>query len=511
MRLIPAVSWVRVPAPPFFIYKEVYNLLSFLFEDIFQKEKIKTLISPQDSILVALSGGPDSVFLLHFFLYIQKKIDFNIGIAHLNHLLRGKEAERDLLFCKKLSEKYSLPFFFDRINVKVYAEKEGLSIEDAARKKRYEYLINIAKKYNYNKVATAHTLDDLTETFFMRVIRGTGIFGLKGIPLVRHEKGIEIIRPLLEVSKEDILQYLNENNIPYVVDSTNRSVKYLRNYIRHNILPLFLHVNPKLKEHILNLSFQIGEIEVFLKNEIDRYLKIVMVHYAEDLVKLNLKELSKVPEFLKGFILRRGIELLYGSLSDIYSEHINIILEAIKNVKGEKDYDLPNGLKVKKSYNYLFLYKNKPFIFKKIPFYEYKLEIGEEYYLENVGVTIFVFSSSVDFDTNSFDIIYKLPYNIFKKGLALRNRQKGDRFNNKKLKEFFIDKKIPRYLRDKIPVIAIGNKILLIIGISEHKEKEELKNYVLIGVKFKRGGILWNELWKRFLSQKKRFKKELKS
>ncbi len=484
---------------------------SFLFENIFQKIESKSLISPHDNILIALSGGPDSVFLFYFLLYLQKKIDFNIGIAHLNHLLRGKEAERDQLFCKKLSEQHSLPFFTDWIDVKAYAREKGLSIEDAARKKRYDFLLKIARVHNYNKIATAHTLDDLVETFFMRIARGTGIFGLKGIPFIRQEGNIDIIRPLLEVSKDDILNYLNKENISYMIDSTNFSERYLRNYIRHNILPLFLSINPKLKKHILNLSIQAGEVETFLKYEIDKNFNSILMYHSktERIIKLDIKRLNEIPEFLKGFILRKGIELLSDSIGGIYTEHIDKILNIIKYSKGEKDYFLPNDLRVKRTYNYLFLYKNTPYIFKERPFFKYKLHIGKEFHLKDIGIHIHVFSSSTVPKNCSFDIIYKLPYNIFKEGLILRNRQNGDRFNGKKLKKIFIDRKVPRYLRDKIPIIALDNKVLTVIGILGYKQKEKLKNYVLVGVKFERGGILWNELWKRSLSQKKRFKKEL--
>ncbi len=484
---------------------------SCLFERIFQKVKSKSLISPHDSILIALSGGPDSVFLLYFLLYLQKKIDFNIGIAHLNHLLRSGEAERDQLFCKKLSERYSLPFFTDWIDVKAYAREQGLSMEDAARKKRYDFLLNVARMHNYNKIATAHTLDDLVETFFMRIARGTGIFGLKGVPFIRHEGSIDIIRPLLEVSKNDILNYLNTENISYMIDSTNFSEKYLRNYIRHNILPLFLSINPNLKERILDLSIQAGEVETFLKYEIDKNFNSILMYHSktEGIIKLDIKRLNEVPEFLKGFILRKSIELLSGSIKGIYTEHINKVLGVVKYSKGEKDYFLPNDLRVKRTYDSLFLYKNTPFLFKKTSPFRYELYIGKDFYLKDIGIHIHIFSPSAPPENYSFDIIYKLPYNIFKQGLVLRNRQNGDRFNGKKLKKVFIDKKIPRYLRDKIPVIALDNKILTVIGILDYKQKEELKDYVVVGVKFKRGGILWNELWKRLLSQKKKFKKEL--
>ncbi len=494
------------PRTAILFFKEVYNLSS-LFDEIFRDKKVRNLILPYDKILIALSGGPDSVFLLYFLLYLREELHLELIAAHLHHMLRGEEAERDLLFCKKLTKDLNLPLIYDKIDVKSYASKNKLSIEEAARIKRYEFLIGTAKHCNIKKIALAHNLDDLTETFFMRLLRGTGISGLKGIPIARYEEGIQLIRPLLKISKATITNYLDNYNIPYIIDTSNFSEKYLRNYIRHTIVPHFLKINPKFQENILTLSFQIEELNSYLQEETEKKLKEILIYLSNDIIKVDLKKFISLPNFLKGFVLREIIVHLSGSIKGIYKPHIDGIYRMIES-SGEKDYFLPHNIRVKKSYDYLFFYKGTYSLFSELPKFEYSLSLGKEVFLKDLGISFIVFLPKETKGKRDFDIIYELPYNIFKQGIVLRNRREGDKINNKKLKKLFIDKKIPYYLRDKIPLIAIGNKVLIIIGLLNYREKKKTDEYVNIGVKFERGGILWNELWKRFSFQKKRSRKE---
>ncbi len=475
-----------------------------LFDEIIKDPEIEALFSPEDKILIALSGGPDSVFLLHFLLYLKEKYHLKLFVSHLNHMIRGKEAERDAHFAQRLAKEHDLPFEIQKIDVPDYAKKHSLSLEEAARIKRYEFLLNISKKYNLSKVAIAHTLNDFIETFFIRLIRGTGLSGLESIPIRRKEDNIEIIRPLLKTSKEDILYYLKSNKLPYIVDSTNKSLKYLRNIIRENILPQFLKLNPNFYNNTFNLINQIKETNLYLSSHIDKVFENLKVYENKNFVKIDLPKFKKLSNFLKSAILRKAIEAVSGNLRGIYYSHIIDLLKLINSV-GEKDYVLPHKIKIKKTYNYLFVYTGDPLLFSIYPPFLYNIFTEKEIYLKDLGVKICLLIDSSSDKIKDFDIVYKLPYNILKE-VCVRNRKEGDKIKGKKLKKIFIDMKIPRYLRDKIPLISTGEEIIEIIGIT--KPKELFGDYFKIGVKFEKGGLLWSELYKRFLLQKNRYRTE---
>ncbi len=468
-----------------------------LFDKILKDREVRELFSPNDNILLALSGGPDSIFLLHFLLYIKERFGISISIAHFNHDLRGEESERDVSFVKEVAGRYGVPFIYEKKSVKNFAEENSLSIEEAARILRYNFLIFAAKKYNCNKIALAHTLDDLIETFFLKIVRGTGIFALEGIPISRIENGVNLIRPLLNTSKESILNYLQKYSIDYVVDSTNFSVEYTRNYIRHNIIPHFLKLNPNFYYTLHGLISEIKELNSYFSSEIDSLLDKLIVYRNHDFFKINLKFLLSLSPFLRGYVFKRVFEEFVGIFKDIYRAHIDTLLSIIET-PGEKDYFLPNNINFKKTYDWIFLYRGNISLFKKYPSFCFYLAESEEIHLKDLGVYVRISSS---YDRESFDIIYKLPYNNFK-DIVIRNRRPGDRIGTKKLKKIFIDLKIPRYLRDKIPLIALKDQVLFIIGITtaSNNSKEGME----IGVKFERGGILWNELWRRFLFQKRK-------
>ncbi|MEO8399554.1 MAG: tRNA lysidine(34) synthetase TilS [Ignavibacteriaceae bacterium] len=194
----------------------------------------KNLISKNDIVLVALSGGPDSVFLLYFLNKFKKRFQISIGVFHLNHKLRGKNSDDDLIFCKNLSDKMKIDFLSSAKNIKQFAKENKISIEEAGRKIRYEELHRIAEKNNYNKIATAHIADDNTETVLLNLIKGTGLKGISGIPIKRGN----IIRPILILTKKEILEYLHYYEIDYRVDESNLSIDYERNFLRSEVIPL---------------------------------------------------------------------------------------------------------------------------------------------------------------------------------------------------------------------------------------------------------------------------------
>jgi len=229
----------------------------------------KGIVREGDNILVALSGGPDSVFLFHFFVYLSGKINVSVKAAYVHHHLR-KEADRELEFVRELVKAYSIPFFYRNIKIKGKA-----GIEEQARTKRYRALYSVAKKANCNRIAVGHTLDDQAETVVMRFIKGAGLAGLRGILPEKYlfkNKEVSIIRPLLCLEKKEILEALEKTGKDYRIDRSNFTEDFLRNRIRSEVLPLLLKYNPQVKKKIAQMSFLVQDDFAFIERCAEKLL-----------------------------------------------------------------------------------------------------------------------------------------------------------------------------------------------------------------------------------------------
>ena len=264
----------------------------------------KKLIENGDKILVALSGGPDSVFLLRFLIKYKKKYNLEISAIHINHMIRGKAASDDKEFCRKLSLNLGIKFYSFNRNVKYYARKNNISVEESGRILRYRDFNNTLKKIRYNKIATAHNCSDNTETVLLNLIKGTGIRGISGIPAEREN----IIRPILNLTKEEIIDYLNFYNMEYRIDYTNLGSDYERSYLRNNVIPLIKNkLNPNLDNNIYNSSEIFKNISAFLENKILKdNSKLFEFHNGELL--LPIIKFKKIPDELKGYLLKTVLE-----------------------------------------------------------------------------------------------------------------------------------------------------------------------------------------------------------
>ncbi|MGA7836827.1 MAG: tRNA lysidine(34) synthetase TilS, partial [Ignavibacteriaceae bacterium] len=211
----------------------------------------KNLISRRDKILIALSGGPDSVFLFHFLLKFRKRFQIDLAAAHINHKLRGKNSDADEKFCKDLCEQNDIQFFSTRKDVKKIAAAKKISLEEAGREIRYSEFKRIAVQNNFSKIATAHNCSDNAETVFFNLIKGTGLKGLSGIPIKREN----IIRPVLVLTKNEILEYLSKKKLKFRMDESNLESEFERNFIRNEIFPLIKEkLNPAFEEKIFHNS-----------------------------------------------------------------------------------------------------------------------------------------------------------------------------------------------------------------------------------------------------------------
>ena len=310
-----------------------------MFRKVLSFIKKNRLIVPGQRILVALSGGADSVALFHILHKAARKYNFKLIAAHLNHCIRGKEADEDEKWVKWFCRKLKHRCITGRINVPVFAEKRKLSIETAGREIRYKFLSEVARKVDADVIATAHHADDQAETVLMRFLRGAGTKGLSGIqPAILYD-GFPVVRPLLETDKQEVLRYLKRNNLIWREDSTNAEASYLRNKIRHKLIPyLEKNFNSQIKRIIFETSFSI-------KEDYDLISKIVQDAYREN-KKLSVKEINELHPALQKRIILQAIIEKKKSLKDIESSHIKEILKLLRSTKSKTKSISFKGLKI---------------------------------------------------------------------------------------------------------------------------------------------------------------------
>lgn len=417
-----------------------------LFERVANRNKKESLVENGDRIVVGFSGGPDSVFLVEMFLKLREKIDFDIVLVHINHLLRGEEAQRDEDFSINYGKSKGLKVFARKINITSLGKEKGLSLEEAGREARYSFYKEVLEKSNSNKIALAHNKDDQIETFMFRLTRGTGLSGLEGIATKRDR----YIRPISEIYKSEIVNYLDENNISYCIDSTNLENEFTRNSIRIDLIPFIeKRYNPKFKDKIFSLIEEIRDINIFIEKEIEQF------SYDET---INIESILKFPKSIRGKILSK---YLYKYGLEVNRKKISLI-ESILEKGGSQEISLDSQYILKKEYNILKIQKinliknNIEEVTFTIP---NKIKYGD-YIIEAEYV------ERGEQNKNCFYTNLKLGDT-----LIVRGRKDGDKIiptgmkGEKKLKEIFINKKIGKEKRDSIPLIVHNDNIVWIAGV----------------------------------------------
>ena len=452
-----------------------------LEEKVLQTIKKFDMLSFNDRVLIGISGGSDSVTLLNVLLSFKKRYNLSFFIAHLDHMLRGKESDEDVNFVKNLAQEIGLPCEVKSCNLTKIARKEHLTLEEAARKYRYKFYLETAKKFKTNKIALGHNADDQVETVLMRFLRGSGLEGLMGIPPVRGK----IIRPLIECSRAEIEEYCKENKIRHRVDSSNKELVYFRNKIRLELLPLLSKgYNKNIKDIILRLRSIISEVSVYLNQEIELLFKEVARRESPEMVIIDLKKFTSLPLALKRRIIRKSIEVVKGNLCSISFRHSNEILKLTEYQLGEKEIYLPDNLMAKKIYNKMMIYKkriSKDQTEEISTSWEYDILIPGKTEIKSLGIKVeIIILDSVNIKSSLYftrkkskgEFLEFIDYNKVKPPLKLRNRRSGDKFyplkmgGLKKAKDFFIDNKIPKSHRDLIPILVDNeDQIIWIMGM----------------------------------------------
>lgn len=458
------------------------NFLKFI-----QQEK---LIKKGDGIVVGLSGGPDSVCLLYLLISIREKIGINIAAAHLNHMLRGKAADEDEEFAKRLCEKLNIEFFSKKVDINKYSKEHSLSSEAAGRKVRYEFFNDVMKKLNYNKIATAHNANDQAETVLMRMMRGAGLEGLCGIPVNRENK---YIRPILFLKREEIENYCKEKGVKPRIDATNLERIYSRNKVRLDILPYMKeNFNQDVIEAINRMSILLQEDNKFIDKEVNKIFNDKCKIFNKS-VTIN-KEVFLLEEAVIKRVIRKSIEYVSGNKYDVELKHIEDVEKIQKHGTGKR-INLPNNLiainvygdiKIKyeqevNSNNNVRIITKSELIDNVIVFNDFRMEFKV---IDN--------NENINYNKNSF--IKYFNFDKINKGITIRYRKNGDRIipiglnGSKKVKDIFIDMKIPKEDRDSIPILEFDNNISWIVGIKQsdlYKIRKDTKKVLKISIQRK--------------------------
>lgn len=396
-----------------------------LYNDILLQELKKYR---DKKILVAFSGGKDSLMLLDFINKQRESLNIYAGACHINHGLRHT-AKRDEDFCRLYCLKNNIEFYTYNISEELKNDNIG-GTESSARKYRYKYLLQTVKENNYDFLFTAHTYSDDIESFFVDLYTGASLFTLGGIMYENNQ----IIRPMLNITTEMVNDYIAENNLEPVFDETNNDIKYVRNRIRHKLIPVLYGCGNEFEKSVIKLQKESNRLNEYL------YKKVKHVILKQDnIIILKRYSFMELEDMEKEYLLGKVFSLFFRVSKSILNEALSFL-----NNNDSKRLDLPNGYVIEQSYNSIKIFK--------------KILVSDYFYNKSAGAALF--------KTDEFQIEF---FNELKdKNLIIRNRNKGDKLGRKKLKDLFIDKQIELFERDRAVIIEENNVIIWAEYISKN-------------------------------------------
>jgi len=456
-----------------------------------------SLISPEEIVVVGVSGGADSVCLLHVLAKWQKGLGIKLHVAHLNHQLRGVESEADAKYVSNLANSLGIPITIDRQDVAAYRIERNFSVEEAARELRYAFLAKVAREVGANRIAIGHTRDDQVETILMHILRGTGITGLCGLapcsPMAHDRQGMSgpakqrnllVIRPLLDITREETTSYCQEHQLDPRIDSSNRSLSFFRNRLRLQLLPLLRQYNPSVDQALLRLADIAKEDNVFIEQYASELWDEV-ARQENNAIYLDRKQIASLPIALQRQLLRAAVTRLAGDTRDIEASHI----EAARNLLNKpvcKRISLPHSFICQGGYDEIVIVSTAkqsqlpPCPFPPLPG-EFPLKVPGKTAFPGWKVTASIVGERVDSlssrrvpsaSEGACQSNLVADFDLDKTGteLFVRQRRPGDRFQPlgmnmpKKLHEFMVDAKIPRSWRDHIPIVCSPQQIIWVAG-----------------------------------------------
>lgn len=415
----------------------------------------KNFFRPGDRLLVAVSGGMDSCVLFHLLLTLREPLAISLGIAHVNHGLRGKQGDSDELFTEALATQHAIPFYKTRLDIKSQALREHLSIEEAARKERYAFLISVAHQHNYQKICTGHHLDDQAETVLSRVLKGAGWEGLSGIRETRDM----IVRPLLPFTRSDIQRYAQEKNILYRTDSSNSDLRFFRNKIRHHLLPMLQSdFDPKAHYHLYHLSMIAQETEEYFQKMAPEWLEATTRREGRKII-LDIQRFKNYLLIQRKCILSLIVKILNDNYADLKLTYHDFLcmLQLTETAQSGRRYRI-GPIECRREHQSVIFqtFQEKPAAF------DLPVQMGSAYQWAHPPV-FFSSQKISSLPSSAIGASASVEYIDEKKirgQLFLRNWKTGDSFcpigmtATKKLSDFFTDQKIPLSERPNIPILV---------------------------------------------------------
>ncbi|MGB3861090.1 MAG: tRNA lysidine(34) synthetase TilS [Candidatus Aminicenantaceae bacterium] len=440
------------------------------------------LLQKGDKVCVAYSGGRDSTALLSLFLEIQRDWDISLYLGHFNHGIRASSVD-DESFVRTIASSQKIPLFVESSDVPSYAKQNKLNLEEAGRLLRYEFLGRIAKTVGGAKIATGHTMSDQAETFFLRLLRGSGLRGLAGIYPVIDGR---VIRPLLRIEREEIEDYLEKKGLEYRIDESNFDSSFLRNRIRIDLIPyLKENFDPKIVPRLGKLTSLLMEEETFLDSLSAAKARDVLLE-GENRVALDIRKLQSLPLAIQRRVVRHFIHTLRGDLRRISFEDVEQILKLNEG----KEFSLKERFVLKREQGSVFL---KEDLLPKVQ-YTYSWTWDQILDIQELGMR-FKGTSQENIERSSLrtdnNMEVYLDWSKLKFPLRVRNRWEGDRYQplgspgRKKLKEIMRAKGIPQLERDRHPVFLSGDEIVWVLGLpvsEKHKVSPETRTVFVVSV-----------------------------
>ncbi len=436
--------------------------MSQFLNSIIEQVKTDYDLSGKTGVLIGLSGGPDSVFLTNLFHTLAEDIGFRLHLAHVNYRLRGRESDQEEDFCRKLAEKLSLPIDI-RVADLSKMKRESGNIQSEARVRRMSFFNELLEKHGLNLLALGHTLDDNAETVLGNIIRGCGLGGLSGIG---YSYG-NIIRPLRNMRKSDLLAYLDENKIEYKTDSSNLESDYTRNKIRNKLIPLLEEeYNPEVVTAIDRLSQIAGEVDKFMNIQVDGFLTMFADYSYPQAAILPLANFANLKKIVMRYVLKELTARFSTSVRTRVS--YDLIDEALKLVltKDSVRADLSDNVMVERSFESIIVFR---------PEFEAgheEIKLPGSSVLEKFGMVLHGEEAQPDqFDSlkgDNWQVL--LDKDKLNGDMNITRFSEGQRFrplgmsDDKKLGDFFTDRKVPRAIRDRIPILMSGDETAWIIG-----------------------------------------------
>ena len=426
----------------------------------------------QGRLLVAVSGGPDSVCMLHILLGLKKELGIDLHVAHLDHQLRGSESGADSQYVAGLAQSLGLPCTIGHRDVKQYHATHHVTLEEAAREVRYAYLAEVARSIGVESVAVGHTADDHVETILMHLIRGSGTGGLQGLKPVgrwRNSEGsIEIVRPLLQINRQETVAYCEKHNLSPRIDASNLSLDASRNRVRHKLLPLLESYNPKVAEALLRNARIAGYDMDYISGEV-ALVREMLVEERENCVVIDREGFLIMHPALKRHLLRDCIDTLLGNLVDIEERHIEDIIGTSVKPAGRR-IDLPDGLTFAVEYD-RYLLGFDPAALSPYPALEDEYKLNVPGVTELPGWTVeAVVEESLDVAQDAGGFTAGFDLEKTGSGLTVRHYKPGERFRPlgmeqlKKVGEFMIDARIPRAWRRNVPLVCSPDQVIWVVG-----------------------------------------------